>query len=378
MDDTNTLQPIQPSLALKRPAASRNAVGHWLAICIAVIVGIFWLAVLSRRWHNEIAGPPLLKADGKELKATLISPHLEAKIEPGKNVLWCSTFQLVWNEGCRYAGGDIHLKDEPPMVAALNKKLGDEKDVDADSCLVMSGLVEDGIVKKIRQELERKFQGQADPDLLKSIESQLPSNGWLAYAYLSGNCLSSTFKRLKEPLAFGSAKVASFGLRKVAARWTTSTRPNKSQFWTTRATTISSLPSSRRTRASGSSWRRSPPPRRSRRRSKRSDRASSNTWIRRRRLEAVGRCRSIACMDESVVVPILNFDLWQEYNELSGKQITTPGPLQGMPIVLGMQNIRFRLDEHGAILKSEAASGATSAVPRSRRSLASSFSTSRF
>ena len=134
--------------------------------------------------HNEIAGPPLLKADGKDLKATLISPHLEAPIEPGKNVLWCSTFQLVWNEGCRYAGGDIHLKDEPPMVAALNKKLGNEKDVDADSCLVMSGLVEDGIVKKIRQELERKFQGQADPDLLNSIEPRLPPNGWLAYAYL--------------------------------------------------------------------------------------------------------------------------------------------------------------------------------------------------
>ena len=28
-----------------------------------------------------------------------------------------------------------------------------------------------------------------------------------------------------------------------------------------------------------------------------------------------------------------------------------------MPIVLAVQNIRFRLDEHGAILKSEAADG---------------------
>ena len=51
----------------------------------------------------------------------------------------------------------------------------------ASSC---PGLVENGIVKKIRQELDRKFQGQADPDLLKSIESNLPSKGWLAYAYL--------------------------------------------------------------------------------------------------------------------------------------------------------------------------------------------------
>ena len=138
---------------------------------------------------------------------------------PGKNVLWCSTFQLVWNEGCRYAGGDIHLKDEPPMVAALNKKIGNEKDVDAASCLVMSGLVEDGVVKKIRRELDQKFQGQADPDLLDGIEPNLPTEGWLAYAYLFRELpFEYPFKRFEEPLMFGSSRVASFGLRKLTGR----------------------------------------------------------------------------------------------------------------------------------------------------------------
>ena len=66
-------------------------------------------------------------------------------------------------------------------------------------------------------------------------------------------------------------------------------------------------------------------------------------------------------------MPILNFDLWQEYAELYGKPITTAGPLQGMPIVLAMQDIRFRLDERGAILKSESAAPAACAAPESPR-----------
>ena len=244
MDDTNTPS-TEP--CCETTCGKPKCCWMWGAICLAVMVGVFAIlwgvshhkpgdAVDHKPGHNEIAGPPLLKADGKELKATLISPHLEAAIVPGKNVLWCSTFQLVWNEGCRYAGGDIHLKDEPPMVAALNKKVGDEKDVDAASCLVMSGLVEDGVVEKIRKELDRKFQGQADPDLLNSIEPNLPPRGWLAYAYLFRELpFEYPFKRLEEPLMFGSSQVASFGLRKVTCRDGRHPQgPDKSSFWTTR------------------------------------------------------------------------------------------------------------------------------------------------
>jgi len=55
------------------------------------------------------------------------------------------------------------------------------------------------------------------------------------------------------------------------------------------------------------------------------------------------------------VVPVLNFELWKSYDELRDKIVTTPGPLQGTPIGIAMQTIRFRFDERGAILKSEAA-----------------------
>ena len=58
--------------------------------------------------------------------------------------------------------------------------------------------------------------------------------------------------------------------------------------------------------------------------------------------------------DESLVVPMLNIDVRQSYDKLCRKIITTPGPLDGWFIALALQGIRFRLDEEGAMLKSEA------------------------
>jgi hypothetical protein len=57
---------------------------------------------------------------------------------------------------------------------------------------------------------------------------------------------------------------------------------------------------------------------------------------------------------ESLVVPTVNIDVWKMYEELYHKLITTPGPLKDAQIVAAMQTIRFRLDEGGAILKSDA------------------------
>lgn len=111
------------------------------------------------------------------------------------------------------------MEDEPAEVAILNKKAASETDVDSASCLIMSGLIEDGIVGKIREQLDRKFNSQASPDLLNNIAPNLPENGYLAYAYLFRALpFEYPLMRLKEPLPFGSTKVASFGLRDLTWR----------------------------------------------------------------------------------------------------------------------------------------------------------------
>jgi hypothetical protein len=318
-------------------------------IVVAIVaVGLLALHFFNRSGHNWIAGPPALKANAKELKRTLVTPHLEASVGPGKNVLWCSTFQLVWNESCRLAGGDLHLEQEPPLVPILNKKSAQQSDVDLSSCLVMSGRVEDGVVAKIHQELMRKFAGQADPDLLNSIESRLPKLGYLAYSYLFRQLpFEYPFRRLDEPLTFGSRQVASFGLRRMGSQRGDHRIANQVKvldYENDDSFIVELRPEDQSERIVLAKL--AP-----------ADTLQKTIDAVHARIASTGleKWKKMFRMGESVVIPIFNFDLLQEYDELYGKPITTAGPLQGMPIVLAMQSIRFRLDERGAILKSEAA-----------------------
>jgi hypothetical protein len=328
----------------------------WLvpAVVAALLACLLLVTFAKKANHNQIAGPPLLKADARQLKETLVTSHLETPIKPGKNVLWCSTFQLVWNEACRYAGGDIHLKDEPTVVTTLNKKAANETDVDFASCLIMSGLVEDGIVDKIRQQLARKFNSQADPDLLNRIEPSLPENGYLAYAYLYRALpFEYPLKRLEEPLTFGSGKVASFGLRKLTSRMDDMHKAEQIRvldYEDTDEFVIELKPKDKDERIVLAKI------------------TPAETLE--KTIEAVqSRIASTGLTEwqqrlqpgESVVIPILDFELWKQYDELHGEVITTPGPLEGTPIGAALQSIRFRLDERGAILKSEAAMAACKA-----------------
>ena len=58
---------------------------------------------------------------------------------------------------------------------------------------------------------------------------------------------------------------------------------------------------------------------------------------------------------EDLYVPVLNFDVLREYSELYKHAIRTANKkLDGTSIVFAGQSVRFRLDERGAVLKSEA------------------------
>ena len=76
----------------------------------------------------------LLTANSKQLHATVVSAHLETPLADDKNVLWCGSFQLAWNEACTLAGG--HLKfagPESETVTILNRKSFDAGELDSDS-----------------------------------------------------------------------------------------------------------------------------------------------------------------------------------------------------------------------------------------------------
>ena len=111
--------------------------------------------------HNDIAGQADLRANARDLEETVVTPHLEQEMHAGKNILWCNTFQLAWNELCQQMSGSIDMADAPPMVTILNKQKGTKEDLDAQSYIAVAGLASEGIFDEIRRALDEKFGGRA-------------------------------------------------------------------------------------------------------------------------------------------------------------------------------------------------------------------------
>jgi hypothetical protein len=117
-----------------------------------------------------------------KLQHTAIVPTLDTPMPAGKNVIWCSSFQMAWN----------HLKDdvikEPiklavsqPVADRLNTAKESETDMTAGSYYAAAGWVEDGIIAKIQQEMKKQFPDVPTPKF------DIPLLAAVAYAYLAAD-----------------------------------------------------------------------------------------------------------------------------------------------------------------------------------------------
>jgi len=293
--------------------------------------------------HDEAAGPPALKAQDveKDLKNTRVTAHLQQKHEAGKNLLWCATFQAAWDELSGVLKGPVRLGDEPEMAAGLNARLASRGDLAPDSFVTRAGFVRDGVIDAIQADLKRLFEGKASPALLPAAGSLKPED-IVAYAYLFKSMAYETpLARDSNPLHFGGAAIQGFGI------WKT----DSADLWNRRARQVSVL----RYRDAD-------------------DFIVSLSTKDPKDLLLVARMKPGATLLETVETavkradagspsafrahdafkaPVLNFDLTRIYGEIIGKTLRNEG-FAGYFIADARQNIRFRFDESGALLKSEA------------------------
>ncbi|MHB1000065.1 MAG: hypothetical protein ACYC27_12545 [Armatimonadota bacterium] len=292
--------------------------------------------------HNEIAGPAYLKANAKELQGTIVTPHLEQKIVPGKNVLWCSTFQLAWNELMTLGEGPVTLKPASPAADILNKQTATKDDLDDASYVAMAGFIEDGAVDKIKQELNQKFNGQESPDLLDN----LPATGAIAYGYLFKSLpFEWAFDRFSNNLSFQDTPVECFGI----SQYTPDNDPMEAK----QGKQVSVID------AKGNDdfiielktlqkddrliLAKIPP----------KSTLQETVKMVQDRVESAEPSEMQGMID--LYVPVLDFDLMKSYSEIKDHSIQCSNQrLNGQPIIDALQSIRFRLDETGAVLKSEA------------------------
>jgi hypothetical protein len=324
-------------------------------IVVATIFGVVGMCAISvaqsprKQTHLEKAGLPALQADAKDLKHTIITPHLKQVIPKDTNVLWCNTFQLAWNEFCDLAGGPIKMDDAPDMVSILNGRKASKNDLDEASYLAIAGLHSEGVYEKIQKQLQDKFKGQADPRLFDELRKL--GGGWVTYAYLFKQLpFRWAFTRFHGELEFSGKQVESFGIWQLL---------NDQKDEVKMATQVAILDYQSRedfiieleTR-------------------ERNDRLILAKLSPKETLEETIKAietriagKKPTRMEEltDLKVPVLNFDLKREYSELYPKIIHTGNHKLGdTAFAYAAQYIRFRLDETGAILQSEAG-GALSA-----------------
>lgn len=301
--------------------------------------------------HAEIAGKAALKTTADQLEETFITAHLDTKIEKGRNLLWCATIQLAWNELCTLAGGPIDLDGAPEIARSLNAQKVKSSDLDAKSFVAMAGKVEDGILEEIARALEEKFEGLASPELLPA-PGALPASWWVTYAYLFKNLpFEFAFTRWSESVTFGQQDVAAFGIYQLYKGQTDevkmATQVSVIDFKSNDDFLIELKTRSKEDRLILAKM------------APAKTLAATIEKVHTRLAE--GKTTTMSEM-ETLWIPVLDFDVLRDYTEIIGRTATPRNrsrdtarreKFSTMPIAVARQSIRFRLDETGAVLKSE-------------------------
>jgi len=174
------------------------------AACVAVVV-----FVLNRARAYQ---PPPLVFDGSSdaLKQTVIVPTLDSPIPEGKNVIWCATFQLAWNElRDDVIGEPVRITGAKDICARLNTATATTADLEPGSYYAKAGFVNAGTVEQIEKDMASRFPDVTPPE----FDVDDPDLVAVMYAYLAASVkFSSPFYENDTKLGFKGVPVSSFGI----------------------------------------------------------------------------------------------------------------------------------------------------------------------
>ncbi len=154
-----------------------------LALCLTIAVPCRISAQLSKAVNPT------------DTPYSIVTPVLDAKIPPERNLLYCAAFQLAWDELRQNLKPS--LPDAPTAILALDKRLVGKPDLPEDACFAL-GSLGGGLPDKIRAEVRKKFGAAAPP--LDDLATTLA-----AYALLVRNLqFQQEFTLHEKPLIFST------------------------------------------------------------------------------------------------------------------------------------------------------------------------------
>jgi len=151
------------------------------------------------------------RIEGYRFRNTLITPYLIRRILPGKNMLYVSNFQVVWNkfsdEICRQT---VVLDGNPIMLQMLNRRPTGAQDLSEACYMAMAGTKEDDIADMVIQTLSDKFDESPGIDLTLKNPHDV-----LLYTFLVKDItFAEEFEGLEKPIMFNqNTPVRAFGIK---------------------------------------------------------------------------------------------------------------------------------------------------------------------
>lgn len=184
-------------------------------------------SLLSINGGRALAGvewPPSSLPDPSELplprlaadfRSTDVLPVPTEAVTAGRNHVYCATFEVAWADArAALGGGPIMLDGMPPMATMLNAHTFDRRNLSANSFFARGGPGTSRFRNEIREEVANKFPNSGTR-LLDEVQGE---RALLLHAYLLKSLRFETaFDDLPQPLAFraasGNTLVRSFGIR---------------------------------------------------------------------------------------------------------------------------------------------------------------------
>jgi hypothetical protein len=143
----------------------------------------FGYYLIQRLEYSKIT--ETFSGNSDSLNQTLIVPTLDSPCPKNKNVIWCSSFQLSWNQmKDDVIGEPIQVVGAEELATRLNSAEQSSADLESRSFYSAAGRVKQGIINKIEKDMAAKFPSHSLPDF--SYIAAYPE-GLLAYSYLIAN-----------------------------------------------------------------------------------------------------------------------------------------------------------------------------------------------
>ncbi len=187
-----------------------------IGIAAVVVVAILLVFPLRKVYRDKQfdSKAPTFEGDSTQLTQTVILPAFASPMVAGKNNIWCSTFQLTWNEMKNTVKAPIVVTGAEELSQLMNAAGQSKSDLLDNSYYSAAGRVDNGIIQKIQTDMARKFPTAPTPTFD-------PSDILIAFAYLEADLkFKELFDENEQPLYFmdsvgRQSQLKSFGITKM-------------------------------------------------------------------------------------------------------------------------------------------------------------------